>query len=38
MKVEPDYMHERYAGLRSASAEPKEDATADSGDVTGGEE
>ena len=38
MKVEPDYMHERYAGLRSASAEPKEDARADSGDVTGGEE
>lgn len=37
MKVEPSYMHERYAELRSASAEPEE-APAETADVSGGEE
>ena len=37
MKVEPTYMHERYAELRSASAEPEE-APVESEDVSGGEE
>ena len=37
MKVEPTYMHERYAELRSASAEPEE-APAESEHVSGGEE
>jgi ribosomal protein S24E len=37
MKVEPSYMHERYAELRSASAEPEE-AAAETEDVSGGEE
>ena len=37
MKVEPSYMHERYAELRSASAEPEE-VPAESEDVSGGEE
>ena len=34
MKVEPSYMHERYAGMRAAEPE----ATVDSSDVSGGEE
>ncbi len=34
MKVEPTYMHERYAGMRAAEPE----ATVDSSDVSGGEE
>lgn len=37
MKVEPSYMHERYAELRSASAEPEEEP-AETADVSGGEE
>ena len=38
MKVEPSYMHERYAELRSASAEPEEEAAAETEEVSGGEE
>ena len=37
MTVEPSYMHERYAELRSASAEPEEEP-AETADVSGGEE
>ncbi len=35
MKVEPDYMHSRFEELRSASAAP---AAEESADVSGGEE
>lgn len=34
MKVEPSYMHERYAEMRAAESEPVEE----SADVSGGEE
>ena len=29
MKVEPDYMHERYSGLRTSNAAPAEEAPAE---------
>ncbi len=38
MKVEPSYMHERYAGLHSANDEAEDDSAAESEDVSGGEE
>ena len=39
MKVEPSYMHERYAEMRSASADAEEESTAETtADVSGGEE
>ena len=34
MKVEPSYMHERYADMRAAEPEPQQESS----DVSGGEE
>ena len=38
MKVEPSYMHDRYAEMRSASAETEKDSAAETVYVSGGEE